>query len=120
MNENKLYLKWWFWLFVVIMSIVTVFLIVAESYAFHPTEIRLYANDQMVATAQGLTQQLEDQKFNDCVNNCKGASDECYFTCYDHYSNETTIHPNDYENMFDRCVNQTIECKIDLAICKNQ
>jgi hypothetical protein len=112
MKGNEILTKWWFWVIFVVFIISTYIFIIAMSYSIHPTEIRLYANDQMVATSQGLVEQLKITGFNTCHSNCK--TEECYWSCENFYDNETTIGCSTElgynQKSFEQCFDKLTKC----------
>ena len=84
--KERLIMKWWFWLFIVLLSMTGVFFVVSMTYALHPTEIHLYANEEMVATTEGVIQIQRDQSFNDCLIECEKSNEiSCRNGCMDYY-----------------------------------
>lgn len=87
MKENRLIMKWWFWAFIVLLSITGVFLIVSMTYALHPTEIHIFANKEMVATTEGMISIQRNQNFNDCFVKCEESNEiSCRNGCLEYYS----------------------------------
>jgi len=83
---NKYLDKWYVWVCLLIALLFTYGFITAQVYAWHPTEIRIYANDEMVATAKEVFKQMEIDGFNECIINCNENLD-CYNFCTEYYKN---------------------------------
>jgi len=93
-KKTDLYGIWWFWVLLVVFGIATYCFIVAMSYSLHPTRIEIYANDEMVATAENFVVTMRDQNFNECMEQCFSVenSGDCFYYCEWHYmTNETAM-----------------------------
>lgn len=126
MQNERLIMKWWFWVSLIPISIGVFSFIVAMTYALHPTEIRLFANDQMVATAQGLTKQLTDDKFNECLAVCKPIDTDnafdCYQSCWGYYYGENVTSNSGckfLESFHDSCLDKYTQKVADIQQCKD-
>jgi len=62
--------KWYVWVCLLFALLFTYGFITAQVYAWHPAEFHLYANEEMVATAQELFKQMEIEGFNECIVSC--------------------------------------------------
>ena len=70
MEKNKLITKWWIWLIGLVGLGLTYVFILGMSYSLTPTEIQIYANDEMVATSDNVLELSKDKSFNECQEQC--------------------------------------------------
>ena len=89
--------KWWFWLFSCVCFIFLLLFIISMTYALHPTELRIYANDEMVVASGNLLQTQRDNYYNDCMYNCiylrlnETQTQDCLYSCEKHYDKNITV-----------------------------
>jgi hypothetical protein len=90
---KELIVKWWFWVCMIPMVLGLLSFIVCMTYALHPMEIHIYANDEMVATSKEIVQMQRDVNFNGCLELCINNSDvnhpiaypDCLKSCNEYY-----------------------------------
>jgi len=93
MDEKKLINQMWFWICLIPIVLGVLSFIVCMTYALHPTEIRIFANNEMVATSSNIMQIQRDSDYNECSNNCVHNyiyDTNCLDGCDIHYSPNAT------------------------------
>jgi len=102
---NDIFKEWYVWMCLTIMFGFVLMFIIAQTYAWHPIEMKFYANDEMVATSKNVLELQKNENFNYCTTKClehdcdgdpdngirEGSVIECYNACVSYYTGNTSI-----------------------------
>lgn len=80
--------RWYVWVCLTVIVCMTFFFVIALSYSLHPTEIRFYANDNLVNVTNSALELQKDLRFNECIESCipdKELLNNCYTYCMRYY-----------------------------------
>ena len=76
------------WVCLTVMMGMSFVFMIAVCFELHPTEIRVYANDELVNLTKYAFEIQRDLRFNECIDGCvpsENMTDNCYSYCADYY-----------------------------------